>query len=159
MPWRSGRGVLGPLRPLLGHWITLPGDGLSAAAQMRCSRSFVQLGKGWIELDARWQTGPLKEYRERAFFGPDEGGRLAFFSFTSDCKRSTGHLSDASEIHAEAIVFEAQMPAGMARMVYWPLATGDPGFHFAVESKSKKGWNRFLAQAFGPCEARPNPAR
>jgi hypothetical protein len=42
---------------------------------------------------------------------------------------------------ARAIGFEAEMPAGLARMAYWP---GDAeGFHWVVESKTKKGWNRF----------------
>lgn len=148
MTWSRGRGVLGPLKPLLGVWITSQGHGTTTAAQMSCSRSFASLGKGWIELDARWQLGPSKEYRERAFFGPDADGQLACFSFTSDGKRSTGSLTEASEIDAKAIAFEAQMPAGRARMVYWPLASGEPGFQFAVESKTKKGWNRFLLQEF-----------
>ena len=42
------------------------------------------------------------------------------------------------------------MPAGLARMIYWPLETGLPGFHFAVESKTLKGWNRFLIQQYDP---------
>ena len=50
----------------------------------------------------------------------------------------------------EAIAFEAQMPAGLARMLYWPLDSGEPGFCFAVESQTKKGWNRFLLQRFVP---------
>jgi hypothetical protein len=33
------------------------------------------------------------------------------------------------------------MPAGTARMIYWP--DEESGFHWAVESKVKKGWNRF----------------
>lgn len=148
MPWRLGRGVLGPLRPLLGHWTTLHGDGPTTAAEMRCSRSFAPLGKGWVELDARWKTGPAKEYVEKALFGPGDDGALTFFSFTSDGKRSVGRLTNASDVHAEAIAFEAQMPAGTARMVYWPLVGGEPGFQFAVESKTKKGWNRFLVQEF-----------
>jgi hypothetical protein len=117
---------------------------------MRCSRTFSPLGKGWIELDARWQIGPAKEYRERAFFGAGEDGRLACFSFTSDGKRSVGHLADASDVAGEIIAFEALMPAGLARILYWPLNDSRPGFHFAVESKTQKGWNRFLEQKFVP---------
>ena len=37
--------------------------------------------------------------------------------------------------------FGAQMPAGLARMIYWPDET--EGFHWAVEAKTKKGWSRF----------------
>jgi hypothetical protein len=35
-------------------------------------------------------------------------------------------------------------------MVYWPREDGGPGFLFAVESRTKKGWNRFLRQDFEP---------
>ena len=31
------------------------------------------------------------------------------------------------------------MPAGLARMTYWPV--GGMGFHWVVESKNKNGWN------------------
>jgi hypothetical protein len=33
------------------------------------------------------------------------------------------------------------MPAGRARQLYWPDA--EEGFYWAVESQTKKGWNRF----------------
>ena len=45
-------------------------------------------------------------------------------------------------IHPDAIGFEAQMPAGPARMAYWPDAV--EGFRWAVESKNKRGWKRFV---------------
>lgn len=150
MVWTMGRGMLGPLKPLLGSWITAGGQGDTQAASMRCTRTFTPFGKGWIELDARWQTGPSREYREKAIFGTGDDGQLACFSFTSDGKRSVGRLADGSDIHPAAIAFEAQMPAGLARMAYWPLDGGDAGFRFAVESKVKKGWNRFLCQHFIP---------
>src|SRR5947209_7041011 len=88
MPWTKGRGVLGRLNPLLGEWVTAHSEGDTAAVAMRCRRSFLPLGKGWVELDARWETGPGKEYRERAFFGAGEDGSLTSYSFTSDGKRS-----------------------------------------------------------------------
>jgi hypothetical protein len=31
-----------------------------------------------------------------------------------------GAFADVSDIHPEAIGFEAQMPAGLTRMAYWP---------------------------------------
>jgi len=73
-------------------------------------------------------------------FGVEEGG-IFFRSFTSDGKNSYGKIKDESDAHPEAISFEAEMPGGIARMIYWP----DPeeGFRWAVESKTKKGWNRF----------------
>ncbi len=152
MAWKKGRGLLGPLQPLLGTWRTREGLGSTEAANMVCTRAFASFGKGWIALDARWQIGPRREYCETAFFGAGEDGALSFFSFTNDGKRSTGRLSDGSDVHPEAIAFEAQMPAGLARMIYWPLPDGGPGFRFAVENRTKKGWNRFLCQHFGPAD-------
>lgn len=150
MVWSKGRGVLGLLNPLLGEWVTLHAKGTSGAAEMCCRRSFAMLGKGWIELKADWQTGPTSEYLERAMFGAGEGGQLSCFSFTSDGKKSVGRQSDATDVDARAISFEAQMPAGLARMIYWPRLSEEPGFFFAVESRTKKGWNRFLLQEFVP---------
>lgn len=150
MAWKKGRGLLGPLQPLLGAWRTPAGEGGTPAANMSCSRSFALFGKGWIALEARWEMGPDRTYVERAFFGPGDDGALGFFSFTNDGKRSVGRLADGSDVHPDAIAFEAQMPAGLARMVYWPRDDGEAGFLFAVESRTKKGWNRFLTQRFEP---------
>lgn len=57
---------------------------------------------------------------EEAFFGVDRDGTLRFWSFTSDEKQSQGQLTDVSDVHPLALGFEAQMPAGLARQVYWP---------------------------------------
>jgi hypothetical protein len=35
------------------------------------------------------------------------------------------------------------MDRGLARQAYWPDAEG-MGFHWVVESRTKKGWNRFV---------------
>lgn len=152
MAWKKGRGLLGPLRPLLGDWRTQESAGSTEAAGMACTRTFSPHGKGWVALDVRWQIGPGREYRELALFGPAEDGTLGFFSFTSDGKRSVGLLADAADVHPHALAFEAQMPAGVARMVYWPLEQSGPGFQFAVENRTKKGWNRFLRQCFVPAD-------
>ena len=149
MAWKKGRGLLGPLQPLLGDWHTQRGEGETPASAMRCSRSFAPFGKGWIRLEARWEAGPDRAYCETAFFGPGEDGALACFSFTNDGKRSVGSLVDGGDVHPDAIAFEAQMPAGLARMLYWPRDDEEPGFLFAVESRTRKGWNRFLTHRFG----------
>jgi hypothetical protein len=146
--WTSGRGMLGPLKPLLGAWgAEAPGP---HGKIMRCTRRFVStLGGAFVRLDAFWAMGPGRSYEETALFGKGEDGRLAFWSFTSDGRRSTGARADGSDVHPQAIAFEAKMPAGLARMIYWP--NGDePGFHFAVESRTKKGWNRFLEHRYRP---------
>lgn len=150
MAWKKGRGLLGPLQPLLGEWRTRTSEGSTPATKMACTRGFTPFGKGWIRLEARWETGPDRTYVENAFYGPGEDGVLGFFSFTNDGKRSVGRLADGSDVHPDAIAFEAQMEGRLARMVYWPREDGEAGFLFAVESRTKRGWNRFLRQEFGP---------
>lgn len=94
----------------------------------------------------RWEIGKGQAYEELAIIGVGDGQAVGFWSFTSDGKRSQGVLADVRDVHPEAVGFEAEMPAGRARMVYWP-DEGD-GFHWAVESKSAKGWNRFTAHHY-----------
>ena len=157
--WGKGRGLLGPLKPLLGAWANdTSGEGESPASRMPCTRCFQSMGKGWIMLDARWgQSGEggagEGQYRETALFGAGADGGLAMFSFTSDGKRSQGRLADGADVHAAALAFEAEMPAGLARMIYWPLDGDEPGFHFAVESRTRKGWSRFLRHTYRPAVA------
>ena len=144
--WKPGRGLLGPLRPLLGAWRT---EAEVNGHRMVCTRTFEAFGKGWVRLEAVWHMGERGDYREIALFGAGEDGVLGFFSFTNDGKRSVGRLADGSDVHPDAVAFEAQMPAGLARMVYWPADEGG-GFCFAVESRNRKGWNRFMTHLYHP---------
>ncbi len=89
-----------------------------------------------------------KAYEEIALIGVGDDGHPGFWSFTSDGKRSWGTKADVTDLHPEAIGFEADMPAGRARMAYWPDATN--GFHWVVESKTKKGWHRFTEHHYVP---------
>jgi hypothetical protein len=98
-------------------------------------------------LTARWEFNE-GVYEEHALFGVDDNKKLAFWSFTSDGKHSQGIIADASDIHPQAVGFEAQMPAGLARMVYWPNEMG--GVNWAVEAKTKKGWKRFTEHHYMP---------
>ena len=139
--WKKGRGTLGPLAPLLGRWVANSAK-MPDGSVGDCTREFAAFGAGFVRLDASWEMGARGVYREIAMFGQSDDGALAFWSFTIDGKRSTGRLSDASDVHSDAIAFVAEMPAGTARSVYWPDEDG--GFRFAVESKVKRGWNRFL---------------
>lgn len=135
--WKKGRSKLGPLHPLLGSWEALSD---SSKGRVKCTRHFkLILGGNYIELNARWEFGK-GAYEEMAIFGTKED-TLSFWSFTSDGKKSQGYLADGTDVHPQSICFEANMPAGLARMIYWPSPDG--GFHWAVESKVKKGWNRF----------------
>lgn len=135
--WKKGRGKLGILEPLLGSWEAVAD---SPMGKVKCVRTFEKtLGGNYIQLSAKWEFGG-KAYEEIALYG-SENKEIFFRSFTSDGKNSYGKIQDGSAIHPDAICFEAEMPAGIARMIYWP----DPheGFRWAVESKTKKGWNRF----------------
>ena len=159
--WKKGRGKLGFLQPLLGSWLA---QADTPMGPVRCTRVFTAFGDSYVRLEAAWEfsaaAAKLKEacaddslkggkvYREIALIGAGDGGAVNFWSFTSDGKRSNGSVADVSDIHAEGIGFEAQMPGGLARMAYWP--DGDGGFSFAVESKNRKGWKRFLEHHYRP---------
>jgi hypothetical protein len=116
--------------------------------RVRCRREFRRvLGGKFVQLDAVWEL-PDKRYEELALYGADAEGTIRFWSFTSDGKRSEGTLVEAPDVHADAIAFEAEMPAGLARMVYWPGDEG--GMSWAVESRTRKGWNRFTHHRYLP---------
>jgi hypothetical protein len=136
--WKKGRGKLGVLAPLIGSWQATAD---SPMGKVRCTRTFLPiLGGSYVQLTARWEFAKGDAYDEMAVYGVGDDGAVTFWSFTSDGKRSFGVLTAATDVHAEAIAFEAQVPAGIARMAYWPDDAG--GFHWAVEAKTKKGWRR-----------------
>ena len=145
--WKKGRGKLGPFQPILGSWIA---EADSPMGPMRCYRTLLPILDGhYIQLLALWEFGPKdsgKGYREVAIIGTGDDGKVGFWSFTSDGKRSQGTMADVTDIDPEAIGFEAEMKAGLARMAYWPETGG--GFRWAVESKTKKGWNRFVEHVY-----------
>jgi hypothetical protein len=149
--WKKGRGKLGPLAPLHGRWIA---EADSPRGPMRCHREIAPvLGGRYLQLDARWEFGARgargsasTAYEERALIGVGTDGEVRFWSFTSDGKRSEGVLADVADLHPEAVGFEAEMPAGRARMAYWRAADG--GFHWVVESKTKAGWRRFVEHRY-----------
>jgi hypothetical protein len=159
--WKKGRGKLGLVQPLLGSWTA---RAETPMGPVQCTRAFEPFLKGsYIRLIARWQFGaaaekgaelrsdsPLagKMYEEMALIGVNREGKVCFWSFTSDGKNSQGAVCDVSDVHKTAVGFEAQMPAGLARMVYWP-DDGD-GFFWAVESKNAKGWKRFTEHHYHP---------
>ncbi len=136
--WKRGRGKLGALTPLIGNW---EAKAETPMGPVRCLRSFTPiLGSAYVQLIARWMF-KKGVYEEHALFGIGDNRKLAFWSFTSDGKHSQGIIADVSDIHPQAVGFEAQMPAGLARMTYWPNEQG--GINWAVEAKTKKGWKRF----------------
>lgn len=147
--WKKGRGKLGVLDPLLGEWIA---DAVTPMGSVRCRRTLAKtLGGTRIEMRVRWEFAKDRAYEELAIIGVGDDQAVHFWSFTSDGKRSEGVIANVSDVHPEAIGFEAQMPAGLARMVYWPDQEG--GFHWAVESRNKRGWNRFTEHHYRAASA------
>jgi hypothetical protein len=145
--WKKGRGRLGIFRPLLGTWVA---EEASPKGPVRCTRTFQSvLGGKYVQLTALWEFED-GEYEEHALYGVGSDKRLQSWSFTSDGKQSQGVLADVSDLHPEAIGFEAEMPAGLARMAYWP--EGDGTIHWIVESKTKRGWNRFTHHRYRPLD-------
>lgn len=143
MNWNIGRGKLGIFKPLLGTWVCQTNSDLG---QVTCSRTFKKTLKNkYIKLEVNW-IFENKTYAEFCLFGINQDKQLTFWSFTDDGKQSKGVLTQALDIHAGAVAFEAQMPAGIARQIYWP--DDDCGFHWAVESKTNKGWNRFVTHHY-----------
>lgn len=136
--WKRGRGKLGVLAPLIGTW---EATASTPIGPVTCSRTFAPALRGnYIQLTVRWEF-PKGTYEELAIFGVNPDGKIAFWSFTSDGKNSNGTIADVTDIHPDAIGFEAHMPAGLARMAYWPDEAD--GYYWAVEAKNKKGWKRF----------------
>lgn len=145
MAWKKGRGKLGFLKPLLGSWRA---EADSPEGPVVCTRTFSPVLEGaYIQLDARWEH-PGGIYEEIAMIGRGPDGNVWFWSFTSDKKQSQGQVADVSDVHPQAFGFEAQMDAGLARMAYYPDET--EGFRWIVESKTKKGWNRFVEHHYKP---------
>lgn len=132
------------LKSLIGSWQC---ESQSQMGKVKCTRIFNEiLSNKYIELNCIWDFGS-KQYIEKAVFGflKEE---LCFWSFTNDGKNSFGKLSKAEDIHENAICFEAEMPAGTARMVYWFEKKDE--LNWVVESKTKKGWNRFVHHVYYP---------
>jgi hypothetical protein len=126
------------LEPLLGQWRA---EAESERGLVICTRKFTHVLNGaYIQLTADWEYSN-GNYYEIAFIGVRPDRKVGFWPFTSDKKQSNGVLADVTDIHPKAIGFEVEMPAGLARMAYWPGELD--GFHWVVESKTKKGWNRF----------------
>jgi hypothetical protein len=147
MVWKKGRGKMGLFAPLLGSWIVTNDSELGPVV---CRRRFKRiLGGKFVQLEANWQIGTTgKTYDEQALFGPDTDKTLCFWSYTSDGKRSAGWLSEATDIHPQAICFEADMDMGRARQVFYPAQT--TGWHWLVEHRLKKGWSRLVDHHYLP---------
>jgi len=142
MEWKTGRGKLGVFKPLLGKWACSMD---SVRGPFVVTRSMKKvLNDKYVLFKADWVFGepqnPSTHYVEHAYFGVEDG-ELSFKSFTSDGKQSAGRLAFADDMAGPSLCFEADMPAGRARMIWMPHYEG--GLLWAVENQTKKGWNRF----------------
>jgi WD40 repeat protein len=138
LKWKKGRGKLGPFTPLLGAWRAAAD---SPQGPVTVTRKLSSVLKGsHLQLEVHWQIGKVA-YDELALIGVDRDGQVRAWSFTSDGKNSTGTLAAVSDLHPQAIGFEFNMPAGLARQAYWPAEDG--GVIWVVEARTKKGWRRF----------------
>lgn len=146
MKWKKGRGKLGIFNPLIGIWLA---EADSEMGPVKCRREFKKtLGSKYIQLTAFWEFSE-RTYQELALLGVNPDKEVSFWSFTSDGKQSQGKLADVRDIHPDAVGFEAQMPAGLARMAYWPDEE-DKGFYWAAEAHTKKGWRRMSEHHYLP---------
>lgn len=142
--WEKGRGKLGLLDPLIGAWVA---QADSPQGPVQCPRRYERVRRGkYVRLEAWWEFSG-QAYEELALIGAGESGKLAFWSLTSDGKRSQGDLAGGSDGHPEAIACEAQMPAGLARQLHWP-GEGD-SFHWAVEARMASS-----TSSSAPCRGR-----
>jgi len=145
MEWKKGRGKLGVFQPLLGVW---QAEAESDLGLVTCRREFKQVLDGkYLQLIANWKY-PSGSYDEIAMIGVNQEKAVCFWSFTSDGKQSIGQLANLSELHPQAIGFEAEMPAGLGRTAYWP--DEQEGFRWVVEARTKKGWKRFVEHHYLP---------
>ena len=136
--------------PLLDRTWVAEGDG--PMGKYTCERRFERvLQRKFVRMAVAWEFGE-NTYEEIAMFGRDpREKRLAFWSFQSDGKNSHGVNVAADDAPEGAVVFEAEMDAGLARMLLW-LGNDREQFHVAVENRTKKGWNRLLEQCHTPSD-------
>ncbi len=146
--WKKGRGKLGLFQPLLGSWRATDQSEMGKVVVERTLSK--TLKNKYIQMRVNWHFGG-DGYEEIAMIGVNAEKEITFWSFTSDGKQVQGYLADVSDIHPQAIGFEAQMPAGLGRMAYWP--DEESGYRWVVENKTKKGWNRFLEHHYTAIEA------
>jgi hypothetical protein len=137
--------ALAPLTPLLGAWSAKVDTPMG---RTHCTREFASvLGGTYVELIANWEFGAGHgKYEERALFGIDPNGALAFWSFTSDGGQATGAIANVDEIQPSALGFIAQMPAGRARQAYW--LSSDSVLHWVVDAETAKGWERLASHEY-----------
>ncbi|GLQ21626.1 hypothetical protein ACFFUB_09620 [Algimonas porphyrae] len=139
--WKTGRGKMGFMKPLLGQWLAIDPD--TPMGKVVCIRTYTTILDGkFIRLQADWDIGEgRKTYSEIAHYGLNADKVPAFWSFTSDGGQSYGVMADVTEMHDTAKGFHADMPSGLARFGVWPT---DDGMIWAAEAKTRTGWQSMI---------------
>lgn len=179
--WKKGRGKLGFLDPLIGSWKarTISDNGPVRCVRTFApvlKGTYVELDAHWKvgpvpagKSAAKPEPGTRREakssgggdgaptpggsytYDEVALIGAGGDRNVRFWSFTSDGKHTHGTVADGTDLHPDAIAFEATVMGRVARQVYFP---GDDGtMIWVVEAKAKKGWNRFVEHRYKRIDA------
>ncbi|MEO1027556.1 MAG: hypothetical protein AAFX02_00725 [Pseudomonadota bacterium] len=134
------------LEPLLGSWRH---SGDSDLGTLICTRQFVPiLGGHYVRLEANWQYDDPKrdDYTELCIFGSGRDKALGFESFINDGSRSYGFATTATDAYSDAVAFQAEMPHGISRQIYWPETDGV--WKWRVERKVKSGWNQIIEHTY-----------
>ena len=152
--WTKGRGLLGPLAPLMGAWVHEP-DRLagSVPAALRCTRLLEPFGKDWIRLDACWDQGERGQYRETAFTssrrrdGRGQGPAPLLLHQRRQKVRGSPVRQERRPSRGGGVrIPDAGRPGAGDLLAAGGRRPGE-SFRFAVESRTQKGWNRFTAAA------------
>jgi hypothetical protein len=136
---------------LIAHWKVGPAPTSKSSAKpepgtKRDGATHAAAGEGSPK------PGSSYTYDEIALIGTGGEKTVRFWSFTSDGKHAYGVAADASDLHPEAIGFEATVMGRQARQAYFPADDGD--VIWVVEAKAKKGWNRFVEHRYKRIEAK-----
>jgi hypothetical protein len=136
---------LGLLRPVIGEWVA---ESETPSGTVVVTRRFEPLfGSAYVRAEAHWEMPPAP-YDELALFGEDPDGKLRCWSFTSDGRQSVGVRLEADDVPEGGFAFVAEMPAGLARQLYWPVDGEPAAFGWAVEARAPEGWNRFTEHVY-----------
>jgi len=148
---------------LTAHWKVgpapaKPATAKPAGAKPAASKRDEKVGEAMPAAgDNAAKTGASYTYDEIALIGSGGEKNVRFWSFTSDGKHTYGVAADASDLHPEAIGFEATVMGRQARQVYFPAENGE--MIWVVEAKAKKGWNRFVEHRYRRIEDAPSEAK
>jgi len=137
---------------LTAHWKVGPAPTGKASAKPEAGSKRDGASQAAVGADMGSKPGTSYTYDELALIGTGGEKNVRFWSFTSDGKQTYGVAADASDLHPEAIGFEATVMGRQARQAYYPAEDGD--VVWVVEAKAKKGWNRFVEHRYKRIETK-----